>query len=118
MAEYRYTHKDRIEQLRELELTLLALIPVARKLRIAQATQYEWALERTRWLASNGFTQNDLTELGTQVPDVYQRHKEWLPPLEQRLDGSWQEPLWFQELEQKLQPTLRAAGFLPMLGFY
>ena len=118
MAEYRYTHSDRMEQLRALELALLELIPVAQKLGITEAAQYEWALSRTRWLMANGHTQDDLTALGTQVPDVFSRHKEWMPPLEQLPDGSWREAAWFQELEEKLQPTLHAAGMLPVVGFY
>ena len=107
-----------MEQLRALERALLDLIPVARKLEVTQVPQYESALDRTRSLIANGFTQVDLTGLGTHVPDVFQRHKDWVPPLEQYADGTWAEPAWFQELEEKLQPTLRAAGKLPILGFY
>ena len=118
MAEYRYTHSDRIEQLRTLELALLDLIPVARGLGIKEAARYEWALGRTRWLIANGYTQDDPTGLGRQVPDAFLRHKDWMPPLELQADGSWQEPAWFRQLEEKLHRTLRAAGVLPVLGFH
>jgi len=107
-----------MEQLHRLEVALAELLPVARRQSLAEVEQYEWALERARWLLLNRWTQDDLTELGRQVPDAFVRHKDWVPPLEQRGDGRWEQPAWFQELEDKLQPALRAARVLPEIGFY
>lgn len=118
MTEYRYTDNDRVEQLRTLERSLVELIPTAERLGLVQAQQYMRALEQTRELLVNGFTQADLTVLARAVPDVFLRHKDWLPPLEKAPDGSWQEPAWFPELEEKLQPALSAAGMLSTVGFY
>ncbi|GAB2615468.1 hypothetical protein GCM10027191_09230 [Novilysobacter erysipheiresistens] len=118
MAEYRYNQEDRIGQLRDLEVALAALIPLARRLNLRHLPQYEGALECTRTLLAHGFTQAELSDLARQVPDVWVRHKDWLPPLEKRPDGTWQEPPWFPELEAKLRPALSAAWMLSMVGYY
>lgn len=117
-AEYRYNLEDRLGQLRDLELALISLIPVAARLKLRQASQYEIALEQTRELLGRAFTQEDLSQLARQVPDVWTRHKDWMPPLEKRPDGMWHEAPWYQELEDKLQPALGAAGFLSTVGYY
>lgn len=79
---------------------------------------YKTSLEVTIDLLENGFEQKQLSELGRNTPDLFHRHKEWIPPLEENDKGNWVEPEWFQELETYLQPVLKAARVLSIIGYY
>ena len=120
MREYRYTVLDREAQLRQLVAALPPLIEHVRgRPQFASvAPQYEAALDTARALLASGFTEEQLSTLGRSVPDVFVRHKEWTPPLVQYQDGSWVEAEWFTELEAVLQPAMRAAGILCLVGYY
>ena len=120
LSEYRYTVRDREAQLREL---IAALAPLIEHVRVKPqfalvAPKYEAALDVARALFSSGFTQEQLSTLGRSVPDIFDRHKEWIPPSVERKGGSWVEEKWFAELEAVLQPALRAAGILCIVGYY
>lgn len=120
MRECRYTVFDREAQLRELVAALPPLIEHVRgKPQFESVTpQYEAALDAARALLASGFTQEQLSALGRSVPDIFVRRKEWTPPLVQNQDGSWGEAGWFTELEAVLQPAIRAAGILCLVGYY
>ena len=68
-------------------------------------------------LLATSFTQTDLSKLSRAIPDIYDRHKEWVPPLEETDQGA-QEPKWFQELETYLNPVLNSAQRLREIGYY
>lgn len=120
MAEYRYTEADRKSQLNALAVALSELIPRVRENTefASKAKSYEDALAVARSLLSDGFNQDQLSQLGRAVPDLYFRHKEWTPPLEKSSDGAWKEPEWFVRLEEKLAPALAAAELLTTVGYY
>ncbi|GGD12714.1 hypothetical protein [Halopseudomonas salina] len=116
---YTYTKNDRTEQLNELCLALSRLIPIAEKYAPGNLQQYEGAKAEADFLLTNGFTQEELSTLSREVPDVVDRHRDWESQiLEQQEDGTWCEPSWFVELEAVLQPALEAAGVLRRLGYY
>ncbi|MGR3087036.1 hypothetical protein ABMY21_20890 [Vibrio vulnificus] len=50
------------------------------------------------------------------IPDLFNRHKDWVPPLEVGSDGKLSEPQWFLALENYLQPVLKSARELKELG--
>lgn len=115
----RYSQDDRRKQLEELlesfdnlcrHLKDTDLFPemlnvyVSRKLDVAS-------------LLKTSFSQSELSKLSRNIPDIYNRHKDWLPPLEQS-HGKLREPDWFVELEACLQPVLKNAQLLRELGFY
>lgn len=116
---YTYTRDDRNKQLNDLSKALGKLIPIAEKYATRNLQQYEDAKKKIQFLLDNGFTQEDLSLLSREVPDVFDRHRDWESRiLEQKEDGSWSEPDWFFELEAVLQPALEAAGVLRRLGYY
>ncbi|KZZ82402.1 hypothetical protein A3767_00125 [Oleiphilus sp. HI0133] len=119
MGEYRYTEKDRIEQLNALIPALEKLISYLKEkeLFLDNVASYECALEEAQRLLGNGFTQKELGALERSVPDLFHRHKEWIPPLE--TEGDYSTPAkWFEELEEYLQPARSAAGVLSIIGYY
>jgi hypothetical protein len=119
MNEYHYTEIDRKSQLAALRQALVELIPVAKSTGVPQSAAYERALAETGRLIARGFVQEELTSLSRMVPDVVLRHKDWESQLLVRnADGRWVFPKWFEELECKLQPALKAAGVLAVLGYY
>ena len=120
MAEYRYTPEDRRKQLEALASALGELIPVVAELPefSPRVGEYEAALRMTERLLRAGFTQEQASALSDAVPDLYFRHKEWCPPLIRTSSGEWREPEWFVRLESRLQPALRAAAALRVVGYY
>ncbi len=120
MGEYRYTEQDRTEQLGNLVPALEALISHMRneKLFIDQIPQYELALEEAKRFLASGFTQNELSALDRAVPDLFYRHKEWYPPLEDESNVYSKPAKWFEDLEEYLQPAREAAGVLSIIGYY
>lgn len=118
--EHRYTAAERRRHLERLASFLPDLIKVCASQPdlVHLVSEYRSALEQAQELLVNGFTQEQLSRLGRSVPDAFQRHKDWMPPLEQNGNGSWREPEWFAVLEKRLQPTLRAAKTLCELGYY
>jgi hypothetical protein len=119
MSEYRYTEEDRLMQLQKLVTTLECLISYLnqKQLFLNKIDSYESALQEAKNLLENGFTQQKLSTLGRSVPDLFSRHKEWIPPLENEGDFS-KEAKWFLELEEQLNPALSAAGVLSIVGYY
>jgi hypothetical protein len=119
MGEYRYTEEDRLMQLQKLVTTLECLISylMLKQLFLDKLDSYESALQEAKSLLENGFTQKQLSTLGRSVPDLFSRHKEWIPPLENEGDFST-EAKWFLELEEQLKPALSAAGVLGIVGYY
>jgi hypothetical protein len=120
MSEYRYTAEDREAQLRELVAVLPPLIEHVRgKSQFASvAPKYQEAFDVARALLSSGFTQEKLSALGRSIPDIFDRHKEWIPPSVEQEGGLWVEEQWFTDLEAVLRPALRAAGILCIVGYY
>ncbi len=119
MSEYIYSEEDRKRQLVELVEALKELIPLAGKLDLHQTADYENALARSGRLLAEGFTQKELSTLSRSVPDVFHRHRDWESSiLVEGEDGSLAEPEWFRELEEKLQPVLKAAAELSVMGYY
>jgi PAS domain-containing protein len=120
MAEHRYTREERIEQLHALERALVELIPVVEATPEAASFtgRYIDALESTKALLGRPFDQEDLSTLSRSIPDVFPRHKDWMPPLQRTEDGHWQEAEWFKRLDGKLLPVLDVAAKLRVIGFY
>ena len=120
MNEYRYTAEDRQAQLQSLASALRNLIELLPSIPefSSRVEEYEAALQNCEALLRNGFVQDQLSELGRSVPDLFFRHKEWTPPLEQVQTGEWREPRWFVLLEEKLKPLLVAANILHVVGYY
>ena len=120
MTEYRYTKDDRIVQLNELKKTLSDLIAYLENSERYKdkVSVYQAALDVTINLIEHGFDQEQLSELKRNIPDLFARHKEWIPPLEKNDAGNWIEPGWFQETESYLQAVLKAAGVLSIIGYY
>ncbi|UXZ95472.1 hypothetical protein K3169_24590 [Pseudomonas phytophila] len=119
MAEYRYTNADRLSQLKELESVLPELIRVAGSTpAMTYVEDYRLALAKVVELQKEGFTQNQLSALGRAIPDVFNRHKEWIPPMHQTATGEWVEHEWWTLLDEKLQPVLSLARTLQTLGYY
>ena len=120
MADHYFTAEDRKAQLAALASALRELIPVIASLSPVahRDVEYRSALEQCQHLLQVGFTQEQLSALSRSVPDLFFRHKEWGPPLEQAPDGRWLEASWFANLDSKLQPVLRAAEALRYVGYY
>ena len=120
MTEYRYTKDDRIIQLNALKTALsnfIAYLENSERFK-DRISVYKASLEVTINLLENGFEQKQLSELGRNTPDLFHRHKEWIPPLEENDKGKLVEPEWFQELETYLQPVLKTASVLSIIGYY
>ncbi|MDY7533907.1 hypothetical protein RGV33_19865 [Pseudomonas sp. Bout1] len=119
MAEYRYTNADRLSQLKKLESALPELIRVASSTpAMTYVEDYRLALAKAVDLQKKGFTQNELSALARAIPDVFDRHKDWMPPMQQIETGEWVEHEWWTLLDEKLQPVLSLARTLQMLGYY
>lgn len=120
MSEYRYSTKDRQAQLERLAAALRSLIAVLPSIQefSSRVGDYESALQRCEALLLKDFTQEQVSELSRSVPDLYFRHKEWVPPLERTPAGEWREPDWFVGLEERLQAVLKAAELLRIVGYY
>ena len=117
--EHRYCIDERRQQLAELVAALPDLINVTRSTpQVTHFTsEYEAALEQATALLAFGFNQEQLSALSRSIPDAFPRHKDWIP-LEMAPDGKWQQPAWIVSVESKLQPVLRFAEVLRMLGYY
>lgn len=120
MQEYRFNQNDRRLQLQELVATLDDLIPLVAQYPELRHQQhlYENGKAQALQLLQREFSQQEVLALGKSIPDLFYRYREWEPPMEQRPDGSWQEPQWFAELEPRLQKVLSAADKLRSLGYY
>ena len=120
MAEHRYTIRERRRQLKSLAKSLRELIPtVAANPEFSDRTPlYQVALDETERLLQQGFVQEDLSNLAKSIPDLFFRHKEWMPPVEETDDGKSVQPEWFVKLESRLVPVLRNAMILRELGYY
>ena len=115
-----YTRAERQRQLVDLINALTELIPeVERLIDFADnAEAYREARSIAKRLLREGFTQDDLSALSRAVPDLFSRHKDWIPPLESTGGGGWKEADWFVQLDGKLQPVLKAAFLLRTVGHY
>ncbi len=113
-----YTIEDRLEQLKELKGVLQALIAYLQRNQQLSGLvcNYEQLLSETERLIIEGFDQQQLSDFSLRVPDVFSRHKDWIPPLESGQGGMYAEAYWFSELEAYLQPVLTAAEKLRVLG--
>lgn len=120
MSEYRYTEEDRKNQLGKLIPALESLISHMKNERLFmdKISVYELALTEANRLLNEGFTQKELSELDRGVPDLFYRHKEWYPPLEDESNNLSKPAKWFEELEEYLQPAREAAGVLSIIGYY
>lgn len=117
---YFYTTSDRVKQIKTLASSLEALIQEIRLIDKfpSQLEAYQQAFRRCHELLQEGFDQQQFSELNSMVPDLFNRHKEWLPPLEEDLSGNFREPDWFFRVEEKLKPVLDAAWELRVIGKY
>jgi len=117
---YFYTVKDRQQQLHQLVDGLLGLIPLLEQYPELsdKLTTYRSGKNRALELLEHGFSQDELTALGRSIPDLFYRHREWEPPAEQLPDGAWHDAHWFTEIEERLQPVLKAAEQLASIGYY
>ncbi|AUW04775.1 TPA: hypothetical protein P0E37_005050 [Vibrio campbellii] len=116
--EYHYTNNDRLMQLNDLKgrLTLLIAHLQLNHNDAKIISIYECALFDVDELICNGFNQNQLSNVSDSIPDLFNRHKDWVPPLEAGSDGKLSEPQWFLALENYLQPVLKSARKLKELG--
>ncbi|HHP0483038.1 hypothetical protein CGJ38_19840 [Vibrio parahaemolyticus] len=116
--EYHYTNNDRLMQLNDLKgrLTLLIAHLQLNHNDTKIISIYERALFDVDELICNGFNQNQLSNVSDSIPDLFNRHKDWVPPLEAGSDGKLSEPQWFLALENYLQPVLKSARKLKELG--
>ena len=96
------------------------LIPVieANPLIADKSSIYVAARNEVTRLLEKKFTSFELSDLAFSVPDLFDRHKEWTPPLIQTKDGNWIEPDWFAELDNKLTAAIKAAQELRVVGYY
>lgn len=119
-TEYKYTKAEKTEQLKAVIEALEKFVPYleANERYQAQSPIYRAALMEAEDLFNDGFDQDALNQLSEDIPDLFHRHKEWIPPLEEDKNGKLQEPTWFTELETHLQPVLEAASKLPVVGYY
>ncbi|WP_258870077.1 hypothetical protein [Vibrio alginolyticus] len=118
LVEYHYTNNDRLMQLNDLKGRLKLLIAHL-QLNHNDAkiiSIYERALFDVDELICNGFNQNQLSNVSDSIPDLFNRHKDWVSPLEVGSDGKLSEPQWFLALENYLQPALKRARELKELG--
>ncbi|MBU2709390.1 hypothetical protein KCM76_25590 [Zooshikella marina] len=120
MSEYRYTKEDRKNQLCKLIPALEALISHLNNVCLfaEKIPVYEQALAEANRLLNEGFTQEELNMLNRGIPDLFNRHKEWYPPLEDESNELSKPAKWFEDLEQYLQPVREAAGVLSIIGYY
>lgn len=111
---------EKTAALKELKSALEAFLPVVRETAELQhaAEAYQACLEVAERLLVNGFRQEDLSSLADAVPKLFWLHKEWVPPLEQAVDGRWQEPEWFKRAEPLERRVVEAASRLRLLGEY
>ena len=118
LMEYHYTNNDRLMQLNDLKgrLTLLIAHLQLNHNDAKIISIYERALFDVDELICNGFNQNQLSNVSDSIPDLFNRHKDWVPPLEVGSDGKLSEPQWFLALENSLQPVLKSARELKELG--
>ena len=116
----RYTDSDRQTQLNDLILALEALIahlPTVPDYAKSIDT-FRHYLDAVRTLASDGYTQSDLTNASRAFPSIIHTHPHWVPPLIETDDGGYSEPAWFPELERLHTACADAAEILRVLGTY
>lgn len=113
-----FGHAEKTKDLQELKRSIEAFLPVVRHtVELQQAAEaYQACLEEVERLLSEGFCQKDLSELAAAVPQLFWRHKEWVPPLVQAADGRWEEPEWFKRAEPIQQRVIEAASQLRVVG--
>ncbi len=104
LMEYHYTNNDRLMQLSDLKghLTLLIAHLQLNHNDAQIISIYERALFDVDELICNGFNQNQLLNVSDSIPDLFNRHKDWIPLLEVGSDGKLSEPQWFLALENYL----------------
>lgn len=119
--EIRYTQKDKEKQLARLVAALSDLIVEVKKAGIfpEKLAAYDKALSFAKELASEGFEQSELNELQANIPDLFYRHKEWVPPLEDESDRSYpyHPAKWFLLIDKKLELVLEIASELRSIGY-
>lgn len=119
MVEHYYTVEERVGQLKSLASALSELIPVAELTPAAiHVDAYRQAQVMAIALQQEGFTQGQLSSLARAIPDVVERHKDWMPPMRQSDAGHWIEEEWWGPLDEKLQRVLTLARTLQTLGYY
>lgn len=120
METHYYTEDERRTQLKDLAKALRQLIPAVRNSErfSHRAEDYARPLAKAERLLADGFTQEDLSDLARDVPDLFDRHPRWDPPLEEVSPGKWVEPEWFTSMDAILAPALRAAELLRTVGHY
>jgi hypothetical protein len=116
---YFYTVEDRQQQLHQLVDCLPGLIPLLEPYPELsdKLAAYRSGQKRALELLEHGFSEEELTALGRSIPDLFYRHREWEPPAEQLPDGRWHDAPWFTEVEERLQPVLKAAEQLASIGY-
>lgn len=111
---------EKTKALKELKNAIEEFLPVVRDTAQLQhaAQAYQACAEEAERLLSRGFRQEDLSSLADAVPQLFWLHKDWVPPLEQAVDGRWQEPAWFKRAEPLHRRVVEAACQLRVLGEY
>lgn len=114
-----YTHADRVKQLTGLSRALERLCLHLKETGLfpEMLPIYTSCNHDVETLLTSSFSQSELSEQSRAIPDLYNRHKEWCPPLEQTASGM-KEPGWFIELEAHLHPVLESARRLRETGYY
>lgn len=67
-----------------------------------------------------GFTQGDLNELTETIPDFSERHKEWVPPLEEGYESvfPYRVATWFTRIDQKYKKVCEVCERVRAIGEY
>ena len=119
MHEYYHTHANRITQLSELcealQGSLRILKPQRDSAKPSLCIELLW--QRQSICKQTDFDQAELSKLNHAIPDLFHRHRDWIPPLVEDGAGGWRTPAWFDALDQVLQPVLAAAAKLRQIGY-
>jgi hypothetical protein len=82
------------------------------------ASAYRACEEEVSRLLDSSFSQEDLSRLSRAVPRIFWLHKEWVPPLVQKPDGSYEEAQWFVAADPLHQRVDQLASELRVLRRY
>lgn len=117
MTPHFYTESERRQHLEDFtKATENLLVELEQSDRFSDAVPaYRDAMDQAKRFLEVGFTQDDLSKLSREAPQLFWLHPHWMPPLEES-GGKYKEPNWFSKLEPFKRQVTAAAYQLRVTG--
>jgi hypothetical protein len=119
MTRHFYIETERRQHLEDfIKATESLLVELEQSDRFFDAVPaYRDAMDQAKQFLEVGFTQDDLSRLSREAPQLFWLHPHWTPPLEES-GGRSKEPDWFSKLEPLERRVTEAAYQLRVTGEY